>query len=225
MNKLVDFFSRFSGKQLVGIIIVGSVAIWYLLNLLFLDPVREELTTVTKEVESLENQINTERRIAANLDRYREEVESYKAVQELAQRQLPQKREIAALLTSVQTIARDIGLDVRSFSIGEDRYQDEFAEIPVSVEMQGSFHQVVSFFDEVSRLSRVISVGELKLTDPRGYAEAGSVGLGVQFTLTAYRQLEESEKASKESDSKGKGKSKKDNDKSDNKAKTQVRKK
>lgn len=223
MNKLLDFFSRFSGKQLVVIILIGSIVIWYLLNTLFLDPVREDLITVNKEVESLENQINTERRIAANLDRYREEVESYKAVQELAQRQLPQKREIAALLTSVQTIARDIGLDVRSFTIEEDRYQDEFAEIPVSVEMQGTFHQVVSFFDEVSRLSRVVSVAGLKLTDPRGYAEAGSVGLSVQFTLTAYRQLEDSERASKESESKGK--SKKSAPKSSDSGKTQVRKK
>lgn len=223
MSKFLDFLSKFSGKQLAGGILIGTVILWYLLSMLFLDPVREELSNFTKEVETLENQINTERRIAANLERYREEVQSYKAVQELAQRQLPQKREIAGLLTSVQTIARDIGLDVRSFAIEDEKFQDEFAEIPVSVQMQGNFHQVVSFFDEVSRLSRVVSVAGLKLTDPRGYAEAGSVGLGVEFTLTAYRQLEDDEKVSKESQAKGKGK--KEATKSSNSQKTNVRKK
>ena len=208
MNKLGAMLFRLSPKQLMALTICVIIAFWYALNSFVVGPVRAELDAASKTAADLENQINTERRIAANLDRYREEVESYKAVQDLAQRQLPQKREIASLLTSVQSIAKDIGLDVRSFVIGEDKLQQEFAEIPVTVAMRGSFHQVVSFFDEVSRLSRIVSIGGLKLSDPRGYAEEGSVGLNVAFVLTAYRQLEEFEKHKPETDT-AKGKKKK----------------
>jgi type IV pilus assembly protein PilO len=204
MKKLLEFIESLSQRQLVGGAIALLVATWFGANYLILDPLRDEESKLLSEIDSLQSQLNTERRIAANLERYKKEVEAYRSVQELAERQLPQGREVPNLLSSVQALAKDIGLNVRRFAPERDKVSTHYAEIPVRIEMRGTFHQVVSFFDEISRLSRIVSVSDVSFINPRGYSEGGSVGLDVTCIITAYRQLTEDERRPKEEEVKGK---------------------
>lgn len=204
MKRLLEFIEGLSQKQLIGGALALLAVTWFGTNYLLLDPLREEETKLLAEIDSLQSQLNTERRIAANLERYKKEVEAYRSVQELAERQLPQGREVPNLLTSVQSLAKDIGLNVRRFAPERDKVSTHYAEIPVRIEMRGTFHQVVSFFDEISRLSRIMSVSDVTFLNPRGYSEGGSVEVDVTCVITAYRQLAEDEKLPKEEEIKGK---------------------
>jgi len=204
VKKLLEFIEGLSQKQLIGGVIAIILVTWFGCNYLFLSPLREEEDGLLKEIDSLQTQLNQERRIAANLERYKKEVAAYRSVQELAERQLPQGREVPNLLSSVQSLAKDIGLNVRRFAPEPDKVSSHYAEIPVRIEMRGTYHQVVSFFDEISRLSRIISVADVSFINPRGYSEGGSVGVDVSCTITAYRQLTEDEMRPKEEEVKGK---------------------
>lgn len=204
MKRLLEFIEGLSQKQLIAGALALLAVTWFGTNYLLLDPLREEESKLLSEIDSLQSQLNTERRIAANLERYKKEVEAYRSVQELAERQLPQGREVPNLLSSVQALAKDIGLNVRRFAPERDKISTHYAEIPVRIEMRGTFHQVVSFFDEISRLSRIVSVSDVSFINPRGYSEGGSVGVDVTCIITAYRQLTEDEKRPKEEEVKGK---------------------
>lgn len=204
MKKLLEFIEGLSQKQLISGVIGVLLITWFGSNYLLLDPLREEESKLQKDLESLQTQLNQERRIAANLERYKKEVAAYRSVQELAERQLPQGREVPNLLSSIQSLARDIGLNVRRFAPERDKLSAHYAEIPVKIEMRGTYHQVITFFDEISRLSRIISVSDVSFINPRGYTEGGSVGADVSCIVTAYRQLTEEEKRPKEEEIKGK---------------------
>lgn len=194
MIKIQDFLAKLNHKQLLIMLGVSISLISYGLYELVLAPTLIELEETKTKADDIEKQIFAERKIASNLVKFREQVVAYKSVQELAKKQLPQKREIPNLLTSLNSRASDIGLDVKKFAPGEDKISDSYAEIPIEVNVIGSFHQITSLFDEISRLSRIVSITSYKLANPRGYATEGSVQMKASFTLIAYRELEESEK-------------------------------
>lgn len=206
MNKFQEFLNKLNHKQLLFLLSAAMCVVSYALYMVILSPSLVELEETKLKADEIEKQIFAERKIASNLPKFREQVVAYKSVQELAQKQLPQKREIPTLLTALNTRASDIGLDVKKFAPGEDKISDSYAEIPIQVEVVGSFHQITSLFDEISRLSRIISISSYKLFNPRGYATEGSVMMSAAFTLVAYRELEESEKRKPEEPGTKKGK-------------------
>jgi type IV pilus assembly protein PilO len=73
-----------------------------------------------------------------------------------------------------------------------------YAEVPVSLEITGSYHEVAVFFDALSKLGRIVSVQDIKLEDPE--ERAGKVFLNVSGKAVTYRFLTEEEIAKKKAD-------------------------
>ncbi len=90
---------------------------------------------------------------AANLVRLRKDLQQLDAELKLAISQLPEKREIPDLLSSISAKAQQSGLDVLLFRPRVETFQDFYAEIPVDITVKGSFQNTVSFFDEVGHLA------------------------------------------------------------------------
>lgn len=228
MSALIDsILERPKGQKIA--IWVGSVIVLILIFWQFIyGPVGSKKSALEKEVSELRSQVTTEQRMAANLDKFREEVKVLKGTKELAVRQLPAGRDLPGLLTSLETLAKDAGLDVlRVTPQADDELRDFYAEIPIEVELTGSFHQLVGFFDELSRMSRIVSVRGIQLSEPSGYKEAGKVKIKVKCIISAYRQLSPEEKSAKDAKSdkdlkgggKGDSKSKSSSDKKKKSAK------
>lgn len=198
MSALVDSILERPKNQKIAIW-AGSILVVVLIFWQFIyGPVGEKQSALEKEVAELRSQVTTEQRMAANLEKFREEVKVLQGTKELAIRQLPIGRDLPGILSSLETLAKDAGLDViRVNPSTEDELRDYYAEIPIAVELVGSFHQLVVFFDELSRMSRIVSVSGIQLAEPSGYKEQGKVRIKVKCTISAYRQLSEEEKGAK----------------------------
>ncbi|NMC64131.1 MAG: type 4a pilus biogenesis protein PilO [SAR324 cluster bacterium] len=174
-------------------------------------PVSEKKAKLEGDKESLNKQISAERLVVRNLPKFREEVKALESLREMALNQLPYKRDMDGLLSSVTSLAKDSGLEVIRFAPGNEEIRDIYAERPIQLDFTGSFQQLMTFFDELSRLSRIISVTGINLKNPKGYQEEVQVGIDGSCKLLIYRQLEEDERidtGSKEEDKfkRGKGK-------------------
>ena len=170
----------------------------------FYSPLIQKTDELEKEIESISSQISNEERIVKSLPKFRDEVKQLEKLKELALNQLPYKREIPNLLNSVTTLAKESGLEVLRFAPEKDAIRNFYAEVPVAVEFKGSFNQVMVFFDEVSRLSRIVSVGDIVLGSPRGYQENAQVAIDGTCKVTTYRHLEENEMIKEDEESQGK---------------------
>jgi type IV pilus assembly protein PilO len=109
-----------------------------------------------------------------------------------AQARLPDQREIADLLSSVAASGRAAGLDITLFRQKPEVTHDFYAEVPVEMQMRGTYHDVVTFLDRVKRLDRIVNVSDIQLKKPA--IEGERVQLEASCTTTTFRFLDEAER-------------------------------
>lgn len=164
----------------------------------------KELTSLNEQIEELETKITHERRLARNLDKIKEEVKVLDVKLKEAMAQLPDAREIPELLASISDLARDAGLQVGLFKPRADNFKEFYVEVPVAVSVEGTFHQVATFFDEVAQLDRIVNISGIGLKDPR-VSERDPVRVKADCLATTFRFLDEEERSKRSATKKGKG--------------------
>ena len=191
MNRLLVRFMERSRGQRIGawwgsLFLVGGM-FWFL----FYADVRERVVRLDERRGDLTAQIAKERGLAKNLERYREEVRQLDADLHVALLELPDKKEIPDLLKSMSTLANQSGLEEGLFRPMPEVYRDFYAEVPVSIALTGTFHQVAAFFAEVGKLSRIVNISQISVKEPAVAADA--VRIKAECTATTFRYLDEAE--------------------------------
>ncbi len=199
INKIKEAFDSFLEKKVVPldkkiiiaifalVIILPTVAFYFL-----------HFSTKTKEIKGLENraaklrkEIAGAKARAAKLDEHLAEMEETKRLFAEASVLLPQKKEIPSLLTNISALGTNSGLNMATFSPGGERRKEFYAEIPVSLRVNGPYHNIGTFLYEVSKLDRIVSAVNVNLGG--GKKQRGELVLASNISLITYRFLEESE--------------------------------
>jgi len=71
---------------------------------------------------------------------------------------LPTTSEIPSLLKNITKLGNDSNLEFLLFSPEKQVSKEFYIEIPVSIEVLGSYHDVAVFFDKVGKLDRIVNV-------------------------------------------------------------------
>lgn len=82
----------------------------------------------------------------------------------MVKKALPEKEDIPSLLAGISQSGQDSGLEFVLFQPNAEVLQDFYAEIPVSINVTGEYHNVAAFFDRVSRLSRIVDIKDIEMT-------------------------------------------------------------
>ena len=151
-----------------------------------------EITTVKTDIEKLTVEMSQKTAIANSLPRFEREVERLDVELKRALAELPDKTEIPQLLERISDKARDAGLTVSVFKPQGGEMKDFYAEIPIQIEVSGSYHQVATFFDEVGHLERIVNVDQIGFAEPKKTDD----GMLLKTTIlaTSFRFLDESER-------------------------------
>ncbi len=120
-----------------------------------------------------------------------------------ASKKLPTKKEIPELLEQVSNIGIQSGLEFITFKPGVEVRQEFYSNVPVSLKITGKFHDILTFFDEIAHLPRIVTIDNIRMQS--GSAKAGFTNLTVACNATTYRFLEKAEAKGK-AIKKGKGK-------------------
>ena len=214
LNKIKEAFDSFLEKRVVPLdkkiviaifvlIIIAPVVAFYFLH----------FTAKTKEIKGLENkavklrkEIAGAKARAAKLDEHLAEMEETQRLFAEASVLLPQKKEIPALLTNISALGTNSGLNMARFSPRPERKKEFYAEIPVSLNIKGPYHNIGTFLYEVSKLDRIVSAINISLGSPK--MQRGEMLLSSKINLITYRFLDESEIAAQTAQKGKKGKKK-----------------
>jgi len=153
----------------------------------------EEIAKVEEKISDFEKKIADEKRRTVSLPRLREMVKDLDAKLKAVLLELPDNSSIDQLIDSISDKARDAGLEITLFNRKEDVVKDFYAEVPVSVNVEGTYHQVATFFDEVSRLDRIVNINQIVVQTPTVGDE--QVTVKVECVATTFRYLSEEERA------------------------------
>ncbi len=152
-------------------------------------PAQEELAKLQEENRTLESKLQEDRRIARNLPKFKAEYEKMQEQLEQALTELPNEKEIPTLLTSLSSLAKDNGLEVLRFKPGSEAPRGFYAEVPVALKLNGSYHQLALFFQDVGKLPRIVNIGNLAIGSSNKNQE-GRNTLSVDCMATTFRFLE-----------------------------------
>jgi type IV pilus assembly protein PilO len=146
------------GVSVAAALIIG-VAFYYFYWSGAMDEERqkaERLETLRKEIRALE--------VTANkLQEFQREVAQLEAKLETLKRILPPEKETPDLMRKVQALASQSNLTIKNFTPSAVVNRDFYQEWPINMAVDGSYHNLGMFFDRVSRLSRLVNLGNLKI--------------------------------------------------------------
>jgi type IV pilus assembly protein PilO len=163
---------------IVGLLVVVAVP-WYLV----IAPAQERVARLDAQLQQTQAEIAQQRAILAQLETFRRQLaELEKQLSGLTQK-LPTEREMPPLYRTMSDAAFQTGLAVTLFQPREARVRDYYAEIPITLTAEGGYHDLAQFFDRLAGLSRVVTVGNWKLT---GLGRAKSP-MRADMTLATYQ--------------------------------------
>ncbi|MFH1019205.1 MAG: type 4a pilus biogenesis protein PilO [Pseudomonadota bacterium] len=165
-------------------------------------PKANEIKALETKKAEIEEEIRKVEAIANDLDKHKAEMAEVQRQFAEASLLLPDQKEIPSLLSTISGQATSSGLDVLSFKPLAETPQQFYAEIPVDIAVQGSYHNVGVFLDKISKLPRVVSVNNIKMDSPKQIG--GEMILNSTFQLVTYRFLDPAEIAANANAVKGK---------------------
>lgn len=169
----------------------------------------DELEAGHVREEELKTQFIEKKQKAVNLAAYKQQLAEIKQTFEVLLKQLPRKSEMEALLTEINQAGVGRGLRFDLFEPKPEVKSAEMAELPISITLQGSYHDLAAFASDVSKLSRIVTINNLTLSlspSSAGTPASASSGSNVKMQAVAktYRYLDEEEQsAASENTNKG----------------------
>lgn len=164
------------------LLFVLPAAIFYFF---FLSPNLESISRLENQKNQLSLQLNRVKKQAADLPRLEKELAQVQAEFDEKSALLPKEREIPQLLRDISSLGRHAGLDFITFKPNASVPKEFYAEIPVTINVRGPYHNVGFFFDKVSKLERIVSVSNVKMGGPK--EDAGEMILNSDCRLVTYQ--------------------------------------
>ena len=190
---LLDNIRDWPMTQKIGALIVAMLLVFVVDYLYVYSPKGEVLTGMQADLEQQQATLEQKRLKVNAREEEETRIRDLQADVKRAEARLPEGREIADLLSNIAASARAVGLDLTLFRQLPEAYSEFYADVPVQMEMRGTYHELAAFMDRVKRLDRIVNVADIQLRRPR--VEGDVVLLDASCTATTFRFLDEAERA------------------------------
>lgn len=146
---------------------------------------------VAKQKESqLRETYLTKKKQAVNLDTYTQQLKDFELSFGALLKQLPNKSEMASLITDINQAGLGRGLEFELFKPApQETISGFYAELPITLRVTGSYHDIGAFTSDVSQLSRIVTLNNLSISPGKDNL------LVMEAVAKTFRYLDEDEVA------------------------------
>jgi len=113
-----------------------------------LEAYRPKLADIERQVASLKQQLDIERRI------------------------VPDEKEVDSFMKMLDSEALKAGIEVRRYTAEPVSSKEFYSELPFEIELDGPYYSVLNFFDRVSKLERIVNISNLLVATTKKPSEA-----------------------------------------------------
>jgi type IV pilus assembly protein PilO len=160
----------------------------------------EELDAKRQEEAKLKDDWLAKKKQAVNLEAYRNQLVEIERSFGALLKQLPNAAEMESLLVDINQAGLGRGLQFELFKPGAEVVKDFYAELPITVNLSGSYHDFGAFAGDIAKLPRIVTLNDINVTQGKG----GEV-LALATTAKTFRYLGEEEMAARKKQEKAKG--------------------
>lgn len=183
-TKVVPLNSNHKAAIAAAALIV-PVALFYFL---YFSPKSQEISTLEAAVATKKTELAEVKAKAAKLGEQKALMAAVEEKFKEAARVIPDTKEIPSLLSSISSQGSGAGLDIISFVPGTGADKEFYSEIPVSLSVTGTYHNVGYFLDTVSKLPRIVNVGRVSMGTPK--LTDGEMLIDAKLDLLTYKFIE-----------------------------------
>jgi type IV pilus assembly protein PilO len=135
---------------------------------------------------------------SVNLEEYRRQLAEIDRSFGALLKQLPNRSEMGDLLVDINKAAQGRGLAVELFKPGSEAVKDFYAEVPITLNLAGGYHDIGAFTGDIAKLPRIVTLNDISLSSG---AKDGLLAL--KTTVKTFRYLDDEELSAKKKAQKG----------------------
>ena len=171
--------------KLVGIVLVGIALLfagyWFIIS----DELDAHAESQKKEQGLRETYLN-KKALAINLSVYKLQMEEMHQTFGTMLRQLPNTNEVPDLLIDITQAGLGRGLEFVLFKPEKERPIDFYAELPIRLTVNGTYHELGQFVSDVAALPRIVTLSDISI----GGSSEKSNKLTMSALAKTYRYVE-----------------------------------
>lgn len=160
---------------------------------LLLGPKLDSLTAARQDLESQKNRLSTYKIKAAALEKMEAQMAQAQEQFNIAMSALPDKRELPSLLDEISKAGRDAGLEVQLFAPQNMVENASYIEIPLSMTVEGRYHQMAEFFYRVAGFNRIVNMSTINMNRMSGKEAANRNIIQMKCVAVTYMFVEPKE--------------------------------
>jgi len=173
-----------AAKALLTLFLAVMVA--FLGYMLLISDKLSRLDQVIAEEATLKQQYQSKYHVAANLELFKAQMIEAESVFANQLRSLPNSHEIPGLLDDITFIGTTSGLDFVKLNWQPEIVKEIYIELPIDIEVLGSYHQFGNFVSEIAGLPRIVTLHDFKID----IAQFSSEILSLKLQAKTYRYQE-----------------------------------
>jgi type IV pilus assembly protein PilO len=143
----------------VALAIAGVGVFFYYVEM----PQRADMEIRQAQLKAIRADIAKGLATAAQLDKFRADVDSLESRLQSLRAVLPEEKDAADLLRRMQVVATQSNLTIKSFKPAATVTKQLHAEWPIQLELDGTYHNLAIFFDRVGKFTRIVNITGLEV--------------------------------------------------------------
>lgn len=174
------------GKIFVCVLLAALVlgAVGYLK----IKDLNQQLDRVTAQETTLRQNFERKSFQAANLDEYLLQMEEMERSFGALLDRLPGDTEVPGLLEDIDARGSESGLEINSIRLEAERQSEYYVELPISINVRGSYHDMGSFVSGVAGMPRIVTLHNFAITRS---GDSGALDMQIQARTYRYKSQDE----------------------------------
>jgi type IV pilus assembly protein PilO len=149
-------------------------------------PVQADILSRTAQLTAIRADVDKGLATARKLPEFKSQVADLETRLNNLKAVLPEEKDAADLLRRMQTVAAQSSLEIKSFKPNPTVTKQLHAEWPITLELQGTYHNLAMFFDRVGKFTRIVNITglDVKARDrPDSFATVTATCVATTFVL------------------------------------------
>ncbi len=168
----------------IGAFLLVAIALFVVFQIYYIGPQLEAQAQKRAELERKLAEVEQAEQDAIELAAFQAEVDDLNNRLQALSAVLPERQEAAALLRRLVTFAQQSNLTLRAFRPQAPVIREMHSEWPIRLELDGTYHNLGSFFDRVSKFARIINISDV-IIRAKGAPEL-NLTITVECTATTF---------------------------------------
>lgn len=156
----MDFFSKLSKKERVGLIVAGVIITIVFIDRLFIRPIGIKLQRIDREIALNEKKLTHDLRNIRSRDFIESEYEKYKSF--VKKGSASDEENVSNILAEIEGLAHTAGVNLVDIKPQASKQVDFYTEYSAEVTVEGSMEQIIAFLHKLNSSAQLLRAVKLR---------------------------------------------------------------